>query len=93
MMDWNGHDLGAGGWLLMGLVMLALWGSLIAVLVLVARQLTSRSPWIRSEPPPPVDPLQVLGERLARGDIDPEDYLRRRALLTGADRGVRSDTR
>lgn len=93
MMEWTGNEPGAGGWLLMGLTMLALWGGLIAVTVLVARQLMSRSPWIRSDPPPPVDPLQVLGERLARGDIDPEDYLRRRALLTGADRSVRSDTR
>ncbi|QLQ17135.1 MAG: SHOCT domain-containing protein [Micropruina sp.] len=34
--------------------------------------------------PPPNDPLTVLDERLARGDIDVEDYrARRQALLDG----------
>lgn len=34
-------------------------------------------------PPQPGDALRILDERLARGDIDVDDYLTRRAALTG----------
>jgi putative membrane protein len=33
--------------------------------------------------PPPVSALQILDERLARGDLDVDDYLTRRAALLG----------
>jgi len=92
MMFWTDHDLGATDWLLMGLTIMLFWGGLIVVTVMVARQLMSRSPQDRRDRSEPADPLQLLDERLARGEIDPEDYLRRRDLLSGADRGLPSET-
>lgn len=34
---------------------------------------------------PKAEALRILDERLARGEIDPEDYTNRRRLLTGKD--------
>ncbi len=34
-------------------------------------------------PQPPVNALQILDERLARGDVEVDDYLTRRAALLG----------
>ena len=93
MMDWTDHQSGAVGWLLTGLAMVVFWGVLIAVTVAVARQLTTSGQGARREPPAPPNPLQLLDERLARGEIDPEDYLKRRELLRGADRDARSEVR
>ena len=65
-----------------------LWAAFV-VLVLVLIVLAIR--WLlRSErggaPPPPAlqgpDPLQILRERYARGEIDDEDYERRRKTLS-----------
>ncbi len=39
-------------------------------------------------PPHPADALRILDERLARGDIDVDDYLTRRAALTGEPNGT-----
>jgi putative membrane protein len=93
MMHWTDHELGSAGWLLMGLTMVVFWGGLIAVTALVARQLMSRGRWGQLEPSGPADPFQLLDERLARGDIDPEEYLRRRELLSGIHRGIETRRR
>lgn len=93
MMHWSDHQLGAVGWLLSILAMVVFWGVLIAVTAAVTRQLMARDQWAQRAPSGPLDPLQLLDERLARGEIDPEDYLRRRELLTGADHDARSETR
>lgn len=47
-----------------------------------------RPPWQSGPGPPPVpqppaSAVQILDERLARGDIDVDDYLTRRAALLG----------
>lgn len=34
-------------------------------------------------PPPSQDPLDILNERFARGEIDEEEYTRRRSLIEG----------
>jgi putative membrane protein len=36
-----------------------------------------------SAPPRPDDPLEILRARYARGEIDDEEYERRRRILTG----------
>jgi putative membrane protein len=64
MMDWNGN-WGSGGWIVMGLMMLAVWGVVawVAVTALRARR-------------PDVSPSarQVIEGRLARGEITVEEY-------------------
>jgi putative membrane protein len=81
MMNWYG-GWGAGGWLLMSLIMLAV----IAVIVVGVVALSRRSS--RSTPLPPADSdagsaaLSTLDDRYARGEIDDAEYRRRRELLT-----------
>lgn len=77
MMGWYDGGWGWGGWLAMTLMMLVFWGGLAAVVVALVR--SSRSPDAR--PDPRRDARGILDERLARGDIDEEEYRRRRDVL------------
>lgn len=61
------------GWLWMSLVMIAFWGLVAWVVVTLVRQ-SGRQP---RDP----DAQSLLDERLARGEIDEEDYRRRRDLI------------
>ncbi|GEP34573.1 hypothetical protein NSZ01_23410 [Nocardioides szechwanensis] len=78
------HDGGGwGGWLLMMLVMVAFWGLVVAAVVTLFR--SSARPGSAGSPPAAhPDPQAILDERLARGDIDLEDYRARRAVLRGS---------
>jgi putative membrane protein len=73
MMDWYGGHMGTGGWVLMSLFILLLVVAITAIVVVLARNLTSR--------PGAGTARAVLDERLARGEIDVEEYRRRRELL------------
>lgn len=78
---WNdGHMAGWGIWswgmMLIGLLWMAL---LIALPVYIVYWLTTRSP---SDGPTEDSALAVLQERYARGEIDDEEFERRRARLT-----------
>lgn len=68
------------GWPLMffgTLFSLLFWGGLIAFGVWAVRRFTDK-------PPPQTPAMQILQERLARGEIDPEEYERlRRTLAAG----------
>lgn len=59
---------------LMPLTMLLFWGGLIVVVVLVLRH-------FRIATPRHADAERILGERLARGEIDENEYTRLRDLL------------
>ncbi|MFJ1791939.1 SHOCT domain-containing protein [Kitasatospora griseola] len=80
MMYWNGSDMGGWGFGLMALTALLFLGLLgTAVVVLVRRLGGSADPGPagrRPEPEPRPEPEQLLAERLARGDIDPDEYRR-----------------
>jgi putative membrane protein len=93
MMHWTDHEVGWTGSVWMTAVMLLIWAGLIVVIALLVRQLVILDKRGRAEQPEPANPLALLGERLARGDIDPEDYLKRRELLSSADRDVGSEDR
>ena len=67
---WWGGDWGWGAWLAMAVMMLAFWA-----LVFWAGLTLARSD--RRRP----DSEAILGERFARGDIDDDEYRRRRELL------------
>jgi putative membrane protein len=82
MMD-EWHDgWGWGGWLAMGLMMVAFWGLMAALVVYVLRS-SGRHVQCeqRTETHPGDQALGILDERFARGDIDVEEYTRRRELL------------
>lgn len=65
---WQWHQMGFLGWLLM----VAFW---IVVLVLPIRTATS------TQQKTDDSALRILDERLARGEIGPEEYEERRRLL------------
>ncbi len=71
----SGFGIGPGMWLVMGLGTLAFW-----ILVVVAvRALFPKRPGSLVQAGP--DPLTLLAERLAGGDISAAEYERRRRLL------------
>ncbi|MGH2689614.1 MAG: SHOCT domain-containing protein [Actinomycetota bacterium] len=77
MMMWYGTE-GTGMWwgIVMTLVMLAFWGGLAAIVAYVVRAGVGR----RDERRP--EPAQILAERLARGEIDAEEYHARLKVLS-----------
>jgi putative membrane protein len=85
MMFWNG-----GGWVwwqagLMWLVMIAFWALVIwaiyALVTHVSRRPDQAGPGDRQSQPG--DARRILDERLARGEIDTEEYQRLRDVLDG----------
>jgi len=74
-MMWH-HSWGAGDWVAMSLMMLVFWGALVAGAVWLVRN--ARRPLENSN----AAARQILDEKLARGEVTEEEYLRRRELLT-----------
>ena len=77
-MWWN-HDFGWGGWLMMTIGMA---GFLILVALLIVALLRSDG----SAGSESSDPRDILKRRLARGDIDADEYRQRLDALTTANR-------
>ena len=80
MGHWMGYEMVWWMWALMILGTLGLW----ALVIVVVRGMFQGKP---AETPPPrasSDPVRLLDDRLARGDINPDEYQRARNLLTGA---------
>ena len=80
--DW--HDGWASGswWLAMALIMIAFWGGLVWIALVVLRRGAHAAPGAVTTPatPPPVPRLaaeEILDERLARGEIGPDEYSER----------------
>ncbi|MFD8565433.1 SHOCT domain-containing protein [Streptomyces sp. NPDC059639] len=84
-MFWNDHDTGGWGWYAMSAGMLLFW-LLVGVIAVLAFRALSRSE--RTVPSREAAPGTVLDERFARGDIDEDEYRRRRAVLTGRPGGT-----
>jgi putative membrane protein len=68
---YQGYGMGAGGWLVMALILLGTVGLIAAVTVAVVRGL---APDRRPETGRPNSAEQVLADRFARGEIDSEEY-------------------
>ena len=83
MMGWNG-GWGVGGWLVMSLMMVVVFGLPIALVVWAVWSSSHRDQTTVKAPPRP-DADQVLAERYARGEIDEAELTHRREVLrTGA---------
>ncbi len=67
---WYWHEMSVWGWTMMA----AFWALIVLLIVWAIRPSTVPSP--REEAP-----LRILGERLAAGEIDPDEYDDRRAAL------------
>jgi len=83
VMHWGiGGGWGWGAWLAMVVVMVVFWGAVTWVVVTLVRR-TSEPSQSHSvgTPVPMADPLRILDERYARGEVDDEEYHRRRDVL------------
>ena len=82
MMWWNHGAWGAGDWLSMSVMMLAFWALVIALIVWLVRGSRNGSGGegnLTSSPMQRAD--EVLAERFAGGEIDEEEFTRRRESL------------
>ncbi len=84
--NWNYdmHDGSSWGWIPMAIMMLLVWGSLIWLGVTLIRRTGNQAhaatpgPTALQVPSAP----QILAERLARGEIEPDDYRTRLEALS-----------
>ncbi len=85
-----GFDYLGWGGLIALVVMVLFWVLVIALIVLGIRWLIRADRNSRlggpngSSGPRPDDPLEILRQRYARGEIDDEEYERRRRTLSGS---------
>ena len=78
-----GGGMGWGGWVAMGFAFVVFWSLVAAGVVLLTRSLGHRHQ-VAAEPASSVAALRILEDRFARGDIDADEYARRRQLLTSS---------
>lgn len=81
--NWNNGMDGGWWWISMMIMMFAFWGGLIWLAVTLIRRpnqsLHSAAPGVTPSPMAPSPPTaqEILAERLARGEIEPDDYRQR----------------
>ncbi|GAA3047313.1 SHOCT domain-containing protein [Streptomyces roseofulvus] len=80
MMFWYGDGMNAWGWFAMSAGMVLFWGLLITAAVMLFRTL-DRAADRPARARPVTTAERILGERLARGEIDEEEYRRRLTVL------------
>ena len=80
-MRWQHGQWGVGEWLAMSLLMLLVWVAVIALVVWVVRSTRhhAATPLIGQQSLTRAE--GVLAERVARGEIDEQEYVRHRDLL------------
>ncbi len=81
MMFWYGNGMSGWGYALMTVSTVVFWALVIAGVVALVRYLGRDTQPTLTAPPQRHTPEQVLAERFARGDIDEEEYRRRRDIL------------
>ncbi|MFH8838446.1 SHOCT domain-containing protein [Streptomyces sp. NPDC017868] len=84
MMFWYGDGMNGWGWFAMSAGMVLFWGLLITIAVMLFRAL-DRASHRPPGPRPAMSAEQILSERLARGEIDEEEYRRRLTALRSAE--------
>ena len=83
------HDgLGGWGWLAMVFMMVVFWGGLAWIIANYLRHGTNQKPSMATpSPAPAVRTEDILHERLARGEIDVDEYRLRLEAIRAALRG------
>lgn len=85
MMDGWYHDgVGWGGWVMMTLAMVAFWGLVVFVVVALFRSASGSADRYG-----PRDPMEILNERFARGEIDADEYHARQEVLRNSAKDIR----
>ena len=74
----NGYAMSGWGWLLMTLGMLGFW-ALVAVIAVALLRRPGQPDQQRQQPPPGAQ--EILAQRLARGELDPDEYRQRLQTL------------
>lgn len=73
-----GHMAWGGGYgMFGGLMMLVFWGVVIALIVVAVRWYGSQSPQRGKT----VDPVDILKARFAKGELEEDEFLKRKAAL------------
>lgn len=75
------YDFGFGHMLFGGLMMIAFWGGIILLIVLAVRWIGSGGPGRDDRAVGRQSALDILQERYARGEIDHDEFERRKQLL------------
>ncbi len=79
---WDGGGWGLGGWVFMAVMMVLLWSAIILGVLMFVRYTRERTGALSSMPTESKDRArQVLDERFARGEIDADEYTKRRDIL------------
>lgn len=79
---WNGGGWGWDTWVFMVVMMVLFWSAIIAAVVMIVRYGRERPGAGRPAPGEGMDGARrVLDERFARGEIDADEYTKRRDLL------------
>lgn len=81
MGHWMGYEMVWWMWVLMIVGTVGLWA---LVVVVVRAMFQGTAPETLSSPRASSNPIRLLDDRLARGDINSDEYQRARNLLTGA---------
>ncbi len=76
-----GYNWGWGAWLVMSVMMVGFWGLVIAGIVVLVRYLTGSRQGGGAADSGRSSAEEILAERFARGEIDEDEYTRRRQLL------------
>jgi putative membrane protein len=78
---WGYGGMGAGGWILMSFFSILVIAALVVGIVALVRYSSSPATPPAGPPSDRQDPEEILRLRLARGEIEPEEYERRLAAL------------
>ena len=81
MMRYHDGGWGPGAWIAMAFVMVVFWGAVVTAIVFAVRasQHQPTAPGTSTSN----DAQRILDERFARGEIDVDEYQRRRDVLRG----------
>lgn len=95
MMWYSDNGMHWWGWLIGALAMLAFWVLIAWAIWYAVKSLSRRNDQAGPGRPSgtdglPADPKRILDERLARGEIDTEEYIRLRDLLAERSTSVKT---
>jgi putative membrane protein len=77
----NGYAMSGWGWLLMTLGMLGFWALVAVVALALLRRPGQPDQQRQPDQQPPPGAQELLAQRLARGELDPDEYRQRLQTL------------